>query len=105
MLSSPAVSVAVTDAMFSSVHSPGNVNTTTGSTVVVGVVVVVSVVVVVGLVGVVVAVVVGVKVAVVAAPSHMKLGSWRSNSSHAQPSVVLAPLYLSHTPVFVVSKQ
>ena len=45
MLSSPSVSVAVTDAMFSSVHSPGKVNTTTGRMVVVGVLVGVVVVV------------------------------------------------------------
>ena len=46
----PAVSSAVTAALFSSLHSPGYVNTTTGSTVEVGVVVVVGEVDVVGLV-------------------------------------------------------
>ena len=43
MLSSPVVSRALTAALFSSRHLPGNVNTTTGSTVVVGVVVAVDV--------------------------------------------------------------
>ena len=42
-MSFPAVSSALTDALFSSLHCPGNVNTTTGSTVVVGVVVAVDV--------------------------------------------------------------
>ena len=64
MLSSPSVSVAVTDAMFSSVHSPGKVNTTTGRIVVVGVVVA-DVVAEVVAVDVTVVVVVGVDVGVV----------------------------------------
>ena len=60
----PAVSSAVTAALFSSLHSPGYVNTTTGSTVVVGVVVCEDVPVVVpDDVGVLVIVLVGVDVA------------------------------------------